>query len=108
MITEADTCRKYILPKVYDAGWTDDMISEQKTFTDGRIMVIGDKVINEKINQSDWENVVQLVINGIKSKQMTKGIIEAIEVCQKLLLDNGFNVRRDDVNELHDAIRIEE
>ena len=73
-----------------------------------KVMVIGDKGINEKINQSDWENVVQLVINGIKSKQMTKGIIEAIEVCQKLLLDNGFNVRRDDVNELHDAIRIEE
>jgi hypothetical protein len=24
VITEADTCRKYVLPKLYDAGWTDD------------------------------------------------------------------------------------
>jgi len=38
-ITEADTCRKYVLPKLREAGWTDDQISEQKTFTDGRIVV---------------------------------------------------------------------
>lgn len=38
MITEADTCRKYFLPKLYAAGWNDDQISEQKSFTDGRII----------------------------------------------------------------------
>lgn len=27
MLTEADTCRKYVLPKLYTAGWTDDQIS---------------------------------------------------------------------------------
>jgi hypothetical protein len=37
--TEADTCRKYVLPKLYEAGRNDDQISEQRTFTDGRIMV---------------------------------------------------------------------
>jgi hypothetical protein len=34
VITEADTCRKYVLTKLYDAGWTDDQISEQKYFPD--------------------------------------------------------------------------
>jgi hypothetical protein len=34
VITEADTCRKYVLPKLYEAGWTDDQISEQKYFPD--------------------------------------------------------------------------
>jgi hypothetical protein len=24
MISEADTCRKYVLPKLYAAGWNDD------------------------------------------------------------------------------------
>lgn len=43
MITEADTCRKYVLPKLYAAGWNDDQINEQKSFTDGRIVVVGDK-----------------------------------------------------------------
>ena len=39
-LTEADTCRVYVLPKLYSAGWTDDQISEQKSFTDGRIVSV--------------------------------------------------------------------
>ncbi len=54
MITEADTCRKYILPKLYSAGWNDDQINEQKTFTDGRIVVTGDKYIRQKQKRSDF------------------------------------------------------
>jgi type I restriction-modification system DNA methylase subunit len=43
MLTEADTCRKYILPKLAAAGWDSDphSFTEQKTFTDGRIQLIG-------------------------------------------------------------------
>ena len=29
MSTEADTCRKYVLPGLYAAGWTVDQINEQ-------------------------------------------------------------------------------
>jgi hypothetical protein len=29
--TEADTCRIYVLPKLYGAGWTDE-ISEQHNY----------------------------------------------------------------------------
>ena len=29
MLTEADTCRKYVLPALYAAGWNDDQISEK-------------------------------------------------------------------------------
>ncbi len=36
MITEADTCRRYVLPKLYSAGWNDDQINEQKTFTEAK------------------------------------------------------------------------
>jgi type I restriction enzyme, R subunit len=42
--TEADTCRTYVLPALYKAGWTDDQISEQLTFTPGRIIVAGGTV----------------------------------------------------------------
>ena len=38
-INEADTCRTYVVPKLYNAGWEDTQISEQKSFTDGRIML---------------------------------------------------------------------
>jgi type I restriction enzyme R subunit len=40
MATEADTCRKYVLPKLIAAGCDSDphSFTEQKTFTDGGIM----------------------------------------------------------------------
>lgn len=54
MITEADTCRKYVLPKLYAAGWNDDQISEQKTFTDGRIIPIGERSRRRRPKRADY------------------------------------------------------
>lgn len=54
MITEADTCRKYVLPKLYAKGWNDDQISEQKTFTDGRIVVVGEKARRRPPRRADY------------------------------------------------------
>ena len=34
MSAEADTCQKHVLPKLYAAGWDDEQIREQVTFTD--------------------------------------------------------------------------
>jgi len=44
MPTEADTCRTYVLPALYTAGWSDDQIREQVSFTPGRIIVAGGKI----------------------------------------------------------------
>lgn len=54
MITEADTCRNYILPKLYDAGWTNEQISEQKSFTDGQIFVSGNTTQRGKSKRADY------------------------------------------------------
>jgi type I site-specific restriction endonuclease len=54
MITEADTCRKYVLPKLYAAGWNDDQISEQKSFTDGRIVVVGNNAWRRPSKRADY------------------------------------------------------
>src|SRR4030095_11757405 len=51
---EADTCRKYILPNLYAAGWNDDQISEQKSFTDGRILVVGNKARRRPCKRADY------------------------------------------------------
>jgi type I restriction enzyme, R subunit len=40
-MSEADTCRKYVLPNLYAAGWQDDQIAEQRYITDGRIIPLG-------------------------------------------------------------------
>jgi type I restriction enzyme, R subunit len=39
----ADTCGRYVVPKLQAAGWENEpyRINEQVTFTDGRIVVVG-------------------------------------------------------------------
>lgn len=43
MNTEADTCRKYVVPKLVASGWDSDphSIAEQRTITDGRVIPVG-------------------------------------------------------------------
>ena len=55
-MTEADTCRKYVVPKLIAAGWDDDphSIAEQRTFTDGRIVVAGEKVHRRQRKRADY------------------------------------------------------
>jgi type I restriction enzyme R subunit len=53
-INEADTCRTYVLPKLYNAGWEDTQISEQKSFTDGRIVLIGNRAIRRQQKRADY------------------------------------------------------
>ena len=45
MPNEADTCRKFVVPKLQAAGWDTDphRLNEQVTFTDGRIIAAGSK-----------------------------------------------------------------
>jgi type I restriction enzyme R subunit len=54
--TEADTCRKYVLPKLTQAGWDDEphSFTEQRTFTDGRILVSGGKIRRKKQKRADY------------------------------------------------------
>jgi type I restriction enzyme, R subunit len=54
MPTEADTCRTYVLPALYAAGWTDDQIREQVSFTPGRIIVAGGTVRRGKRKRVDY------------------------------------------------------
>jgi type I restriction enzyme R subunit len=56
MITEADTCRLYVLPKLDEAGWNEDphSFTEQKTFTDGRIVVAGSKTKRRPQKRADY------------------------------------------------------
>jgi type I restriction enzyme R subunit len=40
---ERDTCRDYVLPRLHEAGWSDEQIVEQYRITDGRIVSVGSK-----------------------------------------------------------------
>ena len=54
MLTEADTCRRYVLPKLREADWTDDQIREQKYFTDGRIVITGRRHFRKPGKKADY------------------------------------------------------
>jgi type I restriction enzyme R subunit len=97
MATEADTCRRYVLPKLYAAGWTDDQISEQKTFTDGRIMVAGTKVWRRPQKRADYllryrPNLMVAVVEAKASyKNPADGIQQAKEYAQILDLKFAYS-----------------
>lgn len=48
-LSEADICRKFIVPKFQTAGWDDDphSIAEQRSITDGRIIPVGKGVVRK-------------------------------------------------------------
>ena len=54
--TEADTCRKLVVPMLQQAGWDDSpyAIDEQRTFTDGRIVFVGGKVRRGRRKRADY------------------------------------------------------
>lgn len=54
--TEADTCRKFVVPKLQAAGWDRDphAISEQISFTDGRVTVIGSAARRGRGKRADY------------------------------------------------------
>ncbi len=66
MITETDTCRKYVLPELIQAGWDNDphSFTEQKTFTDGRIVVAGDKTRRRPQKRAEY-GTAQFVIPDV-------------------------------------------
>lgn len=56
MPTEADTCRALITPKLQAAGWESDphSIAEQRSFTDGRIVVHGNTAMRRRGKRVDY------------------------------------------------------
>lgn len=56
MATEADTCRKYVVPKLLTAGWDNDphSIAEQRTITDGRVIPVGKGFIRKPPKRVDY------------------------------------------------------
>jgi type I restriction enzyme R subunit len=56
MPTEADTCRKFVVPKLLAAGWDNEphSIAEQRTITDGRVVPVGKGFIRKPPKRVDY------------------------------------------------------
>jgi len=56
ILTEADTCREFVTPKLIEAGCSAGScsIGEQRTFTNGRVIVTGGKVRRGRQKRADY------------------------------------------------------
>ncbi len=56
MPTEADTCRRFVVPKLQAAGWDNEpySIAEQRTITDGRIVPVGKGFVRRPSKRVDY------------------------------------------------------
>lgn len=56
VITEADTCREFVTPRLIEAGWgaAPHAMGEQRSFTNGRIIVAGGMVRRGKHKRADY------------------------------------------------------
>lgn len=73
-----------------------------------RVVVIGDEAINRAVEQSEWNEVVEHLVAGIRTGKPGPALVEAITECGRLLELRGVEIKPDDTDELHDGLRMEE
>jgi putative membrane protein len=70
-----------------------------------RVVVLGDSGINAKVAKADWDDIVKTIVDSIHEHRPTEGMVKAIKKCGELLQKHGVERRRDDTDELSDALR---
>lgn len=75
------------------------------SFFEHEVVVMADKGINQVVDQKEWDNLVSMLISGIKEGRVVEGLERAIKRCGEILLENGFHKTDDDTNELGDDLR---
>jgi len=70
-------------------------------------VVLADEAIDARVPSETWDEVIRLIIDGIKKGHVGLGLEAAIERCGDILAAE-FPVGDDDVNELKDTLIIKE
>jgi putative membrane protein len=75
------------------------------SFFEHEVMVIADRGISKVVDQKDWDDMVQHIIEKVHMGHISEGIEDAILRCGEILLEKGFLKTADDINELKDDLR---
>jgi type I restriction enzyme R subunit len=116
LFTEADTCRKFVVPKLQTAGWDDDphSIAEQRSFTAGRIVVAGNKVRRREAKRADYilRYTRDFPIAVVEAKSIYKhpslGLQQAKEYAVTLGLRFAYSTNGEDIVEFDFLTGIEQ
>ena len=77
------------------------------SFFEHEVIVMADKGISKVVDQKVWDSLVRIIIEHTKKGKITDGIVSAISRCGDILLEKGFVITPDDINELGDELRLE-
>ncbi len=96
--TEADTCRKLVVPMLQQTGWDDPpcAIDEQRTFTDGRIVFVGGKVRRGRRKRADYllryrpDFPIAVVEAKARYKDAAEGLQQARDYAETLGLSFAY------------------
>lgn len=99
MDSEADTCRKEVVPRLVEAGWdrAPYAINEQRTFTDGRIVFVGGKARRGRQKRADFilryrsDFPIAVVEAKSKYKHAADGLQQAREYAEILGLKFAYS-----------------
>jgi type I restriction enzyme R subunit len=95
-MTEADTCRRFVLPKLDAAGWSQDQICEQRSITDGRIVVSGGRCLRRRPKRADYilcygRNLAIAVVEAkAEYKHAGDGLQQAKDYAEMLGVDFAY------------------
>lgn len=77
------------------------------SFFEREVIVMADRGISKVVDQKHWDKIVADLIANIRMGKIVEGLEGAIGRCGEILLEKGFLITADDVNELRDDLRIE-
>jgi putative membrane protein len=72
---------------------------------DHQAVVLADKAISSLLPAETWDGILATMLKGLKNRNCSKGMIEAITQCGDLLATH-FPIQKGDVNELPNQLRI--
>lgn len=72
-----------------------------------QVCVLADKAVSKHFKDKDWQDVVNLILKGLKNKNMAQGFEDGILKCGNLL-QKEFPIQKNDINELENCLIIKE
>jgi putative membrane protein len=70
-----------------------------------RAIVLGDSGIHRQVDPGEWDGVVRLVVDGVRSGRPGAGLVAAIRECGALLQRHGVEIQPADTDELGNELR---
>jgi putative membrane protein len=78
------------------------------SFFEHKVIVLADTGISKVVAQHEWDSLVEGIISNIRQGKLVDGIEGAIKRCGEILLEKGFVISPDDINELGDDLRFDQ